>query len=508
MFVFTIIFFYKKNTFKNYFYKNYNIIYLYTSIISNYKSNFFRKDLISTLNLLFSNKLNFFQNDLNLFLSSFWTNNKSNLLEIPDDFKDIFESVFLKKSKIFFFKQKFSRNINLNFLNVLMFNNSFQFEKNFYLKEVLKNSTQLNSIFFSNKNIYFNYCCNFFIKLSLLILIKKYPYNLNNLIFKNLKTNHFKKKAFYTLKNFNIIFYKKKLFFKNFFTIDSVLFTVTKQFDSFIFFKENENLNTDFMLSDLFLKNFFLKNYFIFNKNILKNFSTNMFNSYFYNCFFQNTTTKSDEFKLSVYTNNTPYNILSDSLKSKIISKINVNYVPNFYRYVYYILSNSLEFFSKKKLFLKIFSKSQNDSSISKQLDLIFFKNRSVQNRIGRGFFLHEMLDVIYTTFFYKDLNFLIKWFIKTMHRISFLSHKKFISAFKQIITTNSNFFIKNNNIRGFFFDIRGKVGVTGDSKKRHVSFYVGDFSKTTKKFKFDYQFDVSRTYTGALGVTMYLCYE
>ena len=72
------------------------------------------------------------------------------------------------------------------------------------------------------------------------------------------------------------------------------------------------------------------------------------------------------------------------------------------------------------------------------------------------------------------------------MNRISFLNHKKFISSFKQIIINNSDFFIKNNNIRGFFFDIRGKVGVTGDSKKRHFSFYVGDFSKTSKKYKFD----------------------
>jgi hypothetical protein len=118
------------------------------------------------------------------------------------------------------------------------------------------------------------------------------------------------------------------------------------------------------------------------------------------------------------------------------------------------------------------------------------------------------MLDIIYTTFFYKDLNFLIKWFVKTMNRISFLNHKKFISAFKQIICNNSDFFVKNNNVGGFFFDIRGKVGVTGDAKKRHFSFYVGDFSKTTKKYKFDYQFDVVRTYTGALGITMYLSYN
>lgn len=93
------------------------------------------------------------------------------------------------------------------------------------------------------------------------------------------------------------------------------------------------------------------------------------------------------------------------------------------------------------------------------------------------------------------------------MYRVGFLKHKKLISTFKQILSLNSDFFLKHNNVRGFFFDIRGKVGVTGNAMKRHLYFCVGDFSKTTKKYKFDYQFDIIKTHTGALGITMYLTY-
>lgn len=98
-------------------------------------------------------------------------------------------------------------------------------------------------------------------------------------------------------------------------------------------------------------------------------------------------------------------------------------------------------------------------------------------------------------------------WFVKTMERIQFYSHKKFLSVFKFIITHYADFFIYNNNLQGFFFDIRGKVGVAGNAKKRHFSFNKGKYSKTTKNSKFDYQHEIVRTFTGALGVTMIIYY-
>lgn len=93
------------------------------------------------------------------------------------------------------------------------------------------------------------------------------------------------------------------------------------------------------------------------------------------------------------------------------------------------------------------------------------------------------------------------------MYRIGFLKHKKLISALKHIISINSDFFLYKNTVRGFFFDIRGKVGVTGNAMSRHMYFYVGDFTRTSKKYKFDYQFDIVKTHTGSLGITMYLTY-
>jgi hypothetical protein len=93
------------------------------------------------------------------------------------------------------------------------------------------------------------------------------------------------------------------------------------------------------------------------------------------------------------------------------------------------------------------------------------------------------------------------------MERIQFSKHKKFLSVFKHIVSKFPKFLMKRNKVKGFFLDVRGKVGVTGDSKKRNFFVSVGKRSKTTKNSKYDYQQGIVRTDTGALGITMIMYY-
>jgi hypothetical protein len=65
-----------------------------------------------------------------------------------------------------------------------------------------------------------------------------------------------------------------------------------------------------------------------------------------------------------------------------------------------------------------------------------------------------------------------MNWLLKTLHRIKFQHHKKFLGIFKIVVTNHKDLFIRDNNVSGFFFDIRGKVGVTGDAKKTCLFFY------------------------------------
>lgn len=95
------------------------------------------------------------------------------------------------------------------------------------------------------------------------------------------------------------------------------------------------------------------------------------------------------------------------------------------------------------------------------------------------------------------------------MRRIQYKKHKVLIYFLRKLFlkslsTDKIKRFLK---IRGFFFDIRGKVGVTGNAKKRHVAFSHGHTSFTSKMQSLRYEHGLIRTRTGVLGVTFGISY-
>lgn len=99
------------------------------------------------------------------------------------------------------------------------------------------------------------------------------------------------------------------------------------------------------------------------------------------------------------------------------------------------------------------------------------------------------------------------KWISKFMEITNFKNHKKFLMFFQNFVKRYANVFIDVLKIKGFFFDIRGKVGVTGSSKKRHISFKIGNLGKSNKNSKIEFNQNLVRTYSGVLGVTYVLSY-
>lgn len=91
------------------------------------------------------------------------------------------------------------------------------------------------------------------------------------------------------------------------------------------------------------------------------------------------------------------------------------------------------------------------------------------------------------------------------MEKIYLKNHKKILNLLKLIFTRYFNIFFFKLNIKGIFFDIRGKLGVTGSAKKRHFKINFGSSSSTIKKNKINYNQSIVRTNTGVLGVTFCL---
>jgi hypothetical protein len=61
--------------------------------------------------------------------------------------------------------------------------------------------------------------------------------------------------------------------------------------------------------------------------------------------------------------------------------------------------------------------------------------------------------------------------------------------------------------IKGYYFLLKGKVGVTSNAKKKTVKFIIGSSNKSKKNQKMDFQQGVVKSLSGSLGVSMILTY-
>ena len=138
----------------------------------------------------------------------------------------------------------------------------------------------------------------------------------------------------------------------------------------------------------------------------------------------------------------------------------------------------------------------------------MYEKYKYFSGAIGKGFFLNETLEVLWITFLFKDVDFFMYWFSKTMNRIYFKKQKKFLYFLKLILTRSfCPAYFNILKFKGFVFDIRGKVGVSGNAKKRHVFINWGLSSYTKKDLKLKLSQGLVNTHTGVMGVTFIITY-
>jgi len=82
-----------------------------------------------------------------------------------------------------------------------------------------------------------------------------------------------------------------------------------------------------------------------------------------------------------------------------------------------------------------------------------------------------------------RDLQIFLFFMKSCFEKSHFKKHKKILSILFDILRKNKSI-LKYAEIRGFFFDIRGKVGVSGNAKKRHLSFSLENITNTSQNVK------------------------
>lgn len=276
----------------------------------------------------------------------------------------------------------------------------------------------------------------------------------------------------------------------------------------------NCKTNNDFNFINSFFKsaftgsmslNLFLIFYLISYPSLISQVFSNHFN-YFTN--FTTSFTKATYLNFYLYYNNVYPLFLLPATVGKFLKKKKETILDEelslFFRHH---LGGFLESFTHKKIFIKIITRLKINNEILSIIKQIAQTHTAFQKSVGRGFFLEEMIFIMWQAFYQKDIDFLTVWFQRTMKKIEFNKHKIFLKVFKFILLKYSFFFCSTTHILGFRFDIRGKIGVTGNAKKRNLAFRFGSNGFSKKQHRLELKQGLVSTETGILGLTFILAF-
>jgi len=165
---------------------------------------------------------------------------------------------------------------------------------------------------------------------------------------------------------------------------------------------------------------------------------------------------------------------------------------------------NFLMFLFKKNVFftLRKLNPSSKQIEFDSEARYIIWKMMSKYHKKINYNFMRTFYKVLFFSFKLKDPNFFLDWYINILESEGSKRHKFLIHIFYILLKKFHKYIFFSSNIKGMFFYISGKIGVSGNSKKRNIFFNFGKHSGTKKNLRINSTKSIVKTLTGALGVT------
>jgi hypothetical protein len=185
--------------------------------------------------------------------------------------------------------------------------------------------------------------------------------------------------------------------------------------------------------------------------------------------------------------------------KRQFLKKLFSSFKKPYWVFFNNYLIRFLEFFFQKNI-LFLFKKPK------KNKQRLFFLNFFKEVRTPFGLHLNkkEFIFTIYYSLLLKDSCFFLKY-CRRLYELNIIKlHKKIFMLVKRFFKKSLPLF-KFLKVQGVFYDLRGKIGVTGSAKKKRLYFRFFRHSLSTKDLKLDFSSDVVQTTTGVLGISTYI---
>lgn len=310
-----------------------------------------------------------------------------------------------------------------------------------------------------------------------------FPINFFNLI-KPLRTFLRKRrkpvKSLPTPKNFFFKFNKKKIKIATLPTNTLFSFFFSVNFFKFLTFYLIKSTNSTFSL--------ILDKFNLFQKQF----------SFYTNChFFFNTN----------FNKSTSFKFLLKKKIMKVLSYQKFNHVTSVWHDN--ALTKFIEHCSGKKALVRFYLFIENTLTAGEYARCSLWSHRlqNFQRTIGTGFFLTESIQIIYIAIKLKDPHFLINWMRQTFQKISFWKYRMFFHYLKYLFKYFFSSIFSELKVKGLKFKLKGKVSVAGNSRTRTVVYQIGHVSHSTYDNKILHSFDLVRTFTGVIGLQIWMVF-
>ena len=143
-----------------------------------------------------------------------------------------------------------------------------------------------------------------------------------------------------------------------------------------------------------------------------------------------------------------------------------------------------LEFFFKSSILFNL--KKGSNKLILKQVSFRKFSVKYFKKNLKTT---KQIIGVLYYSLLLKDASIFLNFFKKILENLNIKLHKKLFLGLRKLLKDFFKPIFVYIGVSGIFFNVKGKIGVSGSAKKRRYFFYFGRHSITSRNLKMDLKF-------------------
>ncbi len=118
-----------------------------------------------------------------------------------------------------------------------------------------------------------------------------------------------------------------------------------------------------------------------------------------------------------------------------------------------------------------------------------------------------EFYLLTYYSFKWLDFRWIFRLLQRSIGKLVIFKHKSFLLFFLRYILRDFAPLFKKFNVRGFFLSVRGKIGVSGNARRRRIFLNINQSSRFNLAHKVYHYRDTFNTLSGALGFQLWVFY-